>query len=379
MRNILFVVAIVLVAGGCRQRYEAGITYPKTGYLVVEGFINSGQGSTTFRLSRTVKINDTANLVNERGARVMVQGEDNSSVTMTETAPGTYSISQVPIQNSKKYRLRIITSQGKEYVSDFVTPIKTPPIDTISLTKESNGIQLNIDTHDPLNNTKYYSWYYEETWEFRAKYYRSLKYFRDIRGVIRGVVFIKPDHTYDSTVFRCWQFNNSTSIIIGSTAKLSQDIIHMPLIFIDQDSWKISVLYTVKLYQHSLSPNGYEFLKRMKKNTEQVGSIFDSQPSDLNSNIHCTTQPLEPVIGYIDVAEAQEKRLWLTPTDVAPWNYDLFCETAVWNSGMNLDSLYNQKPMIPTNPFNLDFQVATPICVDCTLRGFNNKPSYWPN
>jgi hypothetical protein len=51
------------------------------------------------------------------------------------------------------------------------------------------------------------------------------------------------------------------------------------------------VLYYIKLSQYALSHDAYLFYQKLKKNTEQLGSIFDAQPSELSSNIHCVTDP----------------------------------------------------------------------------------------
>jgi hypothetical protein len=82
-------------------------------------------------------------------------------------------------------------------------------------------------------------------------------------------------------------------------------------------------LYSINVRQYSLSKGRYEFLQRMKKNTEGTGSIFDAQPSELSGNIYCTTNN-DPVIGYIDVCPVQEKRIFVDPNKVPNWPYWLY-------------------------------------------------------
>ena len=160
----------------CKQEYIPPVNEENANLLVVEGFLNSGQGPTTIRLSRSVGLTDTTQKKIERGAKVNVEGEDGSSFALAGNNNGEYSISQLPLLNNVKYRLHIKTINGKEYASDFV-PIKiTPPIDSITWQSESDGLRLYVNTHDPQNATKYYQWEFEETWEFRSAYYSSLKY-----------------------------------------------------------------------------------------------------------------------------------------------------------------------------------------------------------
>ena len=50
--------------------------------------------------------------------------------------------------------------------SDFATVKKHFYLITISWKPENGGIKIYVNTHDLENNTRYYDWKYEETWEF---------------------------------------------------------------------------------------------------------------------------------------------------------------------------------------------------------------------
>jgi hypothetical protein len=381
MKSVIYLyIWLLALTIGCKEKYTPDVQYPNTGYLVVEGFINSGKGATNIRLSRTVKLTDSIVIRYEAGANVTVEGDDNRAYTLSPQPNGLYTNPQLSLTDTRKYRLHIKTIDNREYLSDFRAVIKTPPLDSIGWTRDLNGVQLNVNTHDVQNRTWYYTWNYEETWEFRAIYKPTLKYARDPNGAIIGVTRINANGNPDTTGFRCWQFNNSTDILIGSSIKLSQDIIHLPLQFIENASWKLSELYSIKVYQHGVSAQGYEFLQRMKKNTQQVGSIFDSQPSELNSNIHNVNNSTEPVIGFVDVADAQELRIFISSADVPGWRYKLVCEeqfvlpikdSLAANSRLNpVDSTLQDSRYV--------IHLTSPVCSDCRERGSNQKPSYWP-
>lgn len=383
-KNIAIIVLLLLVVTmRCKEKYDSGITYPNTGYLVVEGFINSGPGTTSIRLSRTVKLPDATSIKFEAGATVRVEGNDNSNYPLSSQGSGLYGAGTLPLNDARKYRLYIKTSNGKEYRSDFMSVIRTPKIDSISWTREANGVEVHINTHDVNNKTWYYTWNYEETWEFRSTYVPVLKYRLDASGAIAGIQYIYPNQSADTTGYRCWQYQNSTNILTGSSKKLSRDEIHLPLIDIEETSWKLSELYSVKVYQHGVSEQGFDFLQRMKKNTQQVGSIFDAQPSELNGNVHNIADPLEQVIGFVDVADAQEMRIFIDARDVPNWKYRLACE--VQNVANILDSIKQSSHLSPVAPTDYTmsgniarYDAASPVCVDCRLRGSNVRPSYWP-
>src|SRR4029079_12952146 len=162
----------------CKEEYNPHIEAKTTGVLVVEGFINSGQGPTTIRLSRSTDLQDTI-LNPESNAQVDVEGEDGSSFTLFNNGNGLYMNGQLTLSSSVKYRLLIRTGDGKEYASDY-TPVRyTPAIDSITWQRENDGLRIYANARDAQNATKYYQWKYEETWEIHSAFYTSIKYIRD--------------------------------------------------------------------------------------------------------------------------------------------------------------------------------------------------------
>lgn len=384
MKKTLFSLLVILIAG-CKEKYELPFSSPATGYLVVEGVINNGPDSTFIELSRTNKLSATQKQY-ERGARVQVEGDDNSTFNFTEISTGRYT-APLNLQNSRKYRLRIKTVAGKEYLSDFVEVKITPPIDSISWQKEDEGVQLYMNTHDPQSNTKYYQWNYVETWEFHSPFKSVLKFVTrpgPFGQLVAGIEYIYPDHRSDTSIFKCWRSAASTQIIIGSSAKLSEDLIYKPFLYIPKEDRRISVLYSINVKQYAITKAGYEFLEKMKKNTEENGSIFDPQPSQLKGNIYCVTDANEPVIGFVNISSVEEKRLFIDKSQVPFWSYRTSCaEEKVRNNTDSITDAWRGGAM-PTEELEMDgfrivyFGTSTPACVNCTLSGTNVKPVFWP-
>ncbi len=166
-----------------------------------------------------------------------------------------------------------------------------PQIDSVGWLRDNGGVQIYINTHDPKNNTWYYRWTTEETWEFHSTYYTSLDFLRNDNTEIIGVKFRRPDQAPELDSFTpAGEPKIQSSLILGSSKKLSIDSIHKPLIYIEPRSWKVSVLYSVLVKQYALTKEEYEFLDKMKKNTEETGSFFGRQPSELKGNIQCITK-----------------------------------------------------------------------------------------
>src|SRR5688572_20319859 len=108
-----------IAASGCKERYEPLPVAADNHFLVVEGFINTN-GITTIKLSRTIKLADTARPWRERGAYITVEGVNNTNFPLQETSIGTYTSSQVQLPEWSECRLRILTPNGKQYLSDNI-------------------------------------------------------------------------------------------------------------------------------------------------------------------------------------------------------------------------------------------------------------------
>ncbi|MES1222130.1 MAG: DUF4249 domain-containing protein, partial [Bacteroidota bacterium] len=301
--NIALGLLVVIVFAGCKDLYDLPDEVKNVRLLVVEGQINAGAGPTTIKLSRTVNLKDTASIKPELKAVVTVEGENGSNYTLTGDTKGQYSNAQLAINANVKYRLRIKTTDNKEYLSEYVPVVNAPPIDSVNWQRKESGIetgiQIFVNTHDPQNNTRYYRWEYDATWEFHSPYFSGFE-FQNGKVISR----VEPNK-----VLICWKSESSSQVFLGSSAKLSQDQISLfPLNIIPFSSIKISVRYSILVKQYALTKQAFEYWDVLKKNTEQVGTLFDPQPSNLISNIHCVSNPGELVVGFISAGAVSEKR-----------------------------------------------------------------------
>lgn len=390
MKRFSLILFFSLLLFGCREEYISPVITPDLGYLVVEGVINSGPGNTTIKLSRTTQLTNGKRIL-EKKATVMILDENNTEYPLSQNLPGEYVANGLNLDTTLKYRLRISTD-NKEYLSDYVKVNNNPPIDSITWSRTTDGVQVKANTHDPQNISKYFRWEYFETWEFHSAYLPNTKYADNDPYFVE---FFDHGHRFDSSRYRCWQFDTSRNIILGSTVKYAIDSISTPLTVIEPMSWKLSVLYSINVRQYAFTKDGYDFLQKMKKNTEQLGSIFDAQPSELQGNIHCTSNPDEIVVGYISCCPIREKREFIRNSDLPGWNYAPNCFLKIQINDPDSIRIYNYPPsgsipfILPVGVFTrtslpppdgliLSFTEAERQCVDCTVLGTSQKPSFWP-
>jgi hypothetical protein len=174
---IIFVVVLSTIIWGCVKPYLPPIITAGKSYLVVEGAINTGQDSTIIHLSRTIPISAPSGTMSppELNASVMVESDANAGYPLTDVGNGYYVAAGLNLNASNKYRLQITTADEKVYQSDFVPVKNSQPIDSVSYQVMNNGVQINVSSNDPTNNTRYYRWDYNEN------PYRRIPFCSDIR------------------------------------------------------------------------------------------------------------------------------------------------------------------------------------------------------
>ncbi len=381
MKRVACILFSVISFMACKKPYNPPALTGNGSYLVVEGVVNSGADSTVIKLSRTVNIASKVTANPELHAVVTVESDQGANFPLTEIANGKYVSAGLNLNNSRTYRLSIKTSDNKQYQSDLVPVLVTPPIDSIGfniITLPVTGIQIYVNTHDLSNTTKYFRWDYDEAWTFHAKY---ISYYVST-GSALAIRLPSQAITY------CYTNDVSSDIVLGTSAKLQQDIIYQaPIVFIASTSEKIETEYSILLRQYALTPDAYNFWINLKKNTEQLGSIFDAQPSQLEGNIHCITNPSEPVIGYISACAVSSKRVIISNLQLPAWlpTYPYSCEQDTDKKPYDIynDLVLDSGHFIPTGPPPINgalpsiFYYSTRECADCTIRGSIIPPPFF--
>ncbi|WP_419801383.1 DUF4249 domain-containing protein [Mucilaginibacter sp.] len=309
MKNIILLLSLFIlgVVFSCKKSYNPPAIAVNTNYLVVEGLINTGADTTTISLSRTIKLDSNTVAKPEPKAAVSVQDENNNNYPLTELAAGKYS-ALLNLSNTHKYKLHILTADGNEYTSELLAAINTPDIDSIPYKVTNTGIQFYVNTHDPQNKTRYYRWSFEETWAY-VSFHQSIYQFLNGKIVPRSI---------SASINTCYKSQFSKQIVVGSSEKLAQDIINLqPVNYVAAVSGKISNGYSFLLKQYGLTQAAYSYWENLKKNTENLGSIFDAQPSTITGNIHCITHPEIPVLGFISVSTVKSKRIFIDHNNIA--------------------------------------------------------------
>jgi len=381
IKNSLYYILIIFFGTQCRQTYLPPATQANYSYLVVDGFIANGNDSTIIRLSRTTPISDSIFSAPELGAQVSVAGDQGDVYFLTDAGNGNYYIPSLTLKSAEKYKLRIATTNGKTYESEPQEPRATPPIDSLSwdqATPSPGAVNIYVTTHDPQNNTRYYKWDYIETWKYTSKFQSILEY------TSNGLI-IRP--TADD-IFTCWRTKTSSDILINSSEKLEDDVIFKSLlVHIVAPDDRLTTKYSLLVKQYAIDKNAFTYYRQLQNNSQNLGSIFGTTPSQLKGNIHNVNDASEVVIGYINAGSISQQRIFIDFSQLNLWpptsTYYANCELVLL--GLNEYQFYlTQGSYLPlyyksSNGRPVGLWVGSPDCVDCRLHGgTNTKPSFWP-
>lgn len=374
MRRVLLL--LILSLTGCVDAYfPPGIKDSKS-VLVIDGFININEVS-QIKLSRSQNITDNKAAELELGASVWLEDNVGQIISLTEEGDGIYTL-QPQAFTASSYRLYVKTKNGSEYVSGF-EPIKaSPPIDSVTWSiAPDKGIQVFVNTHDFDNPEGFYRWTFQETSAYTSAFNSTYIYNYGTRSVE-----LRPNNIY-----QCWRIINSSDILVESTQRLSKNIIdHFPIRHVAQNSEMLRYKYSILVKQYSLTETAYNYWNQLKKNSEDLGSLFGPIPTQITGNFRSVTNPTEPVVGYFQIGSLSIKRIFISYEELpTPPSYNtpyaaceaqnLFLSEVANFSGPFL--LISGIPN-PNGPGIIGYTYSSQQCVDCRATGgTTTKPDFW--
>jgi hypothetical protein len=340
--------------------------------LVVEGIITDQPVAYVVKISRSLPLGRKNIAKPVKGCIVSVTDDLGSLYTFKESIPGTYLSDPTKFRGKigRKYTLQINTNTvyNKLHYESFPMSMKpVPQIDSIYYEKKTikersetsqgvDGCQIYLNTHDAQNKCNFYRWEYNETWEFRLP--------------------------YDVPNSKCWISSNSDRINIKSTSALEEDrITRYPLNFISNGSDRLKVKYSVLVNQYSLNEDEFLYWEKLQNISEQVGGLYDIIPAAIPSNISCLEDPNDKVLGYFSVSAVTAKRIFIKDYFAGIINLYTECISDTVPGGVPIPNLGISVWVIETiNTTMPPAKVLTEDkgCADCTVRGTNIRPVFWP-
>ncbi|MFC5625587.1 DUF4249 domain-containing protein [Algoriphagus winogradskyi] len=371
-----------MLLSGCREPFNPEIEPADLSVLVVEGYLDTEGLPSKLKLSYTQNIQTTNSyLPSYPSAVVFLRSESGEQYPLTDLGSGEFEFAY-DIPENQNYRLYISTNEGRSYTSDLLQPILTPEIIDVGFVENELGVEVYLTTKGD-ENADDFLWTFEETYSFRPKFLSYYKFDPETADI----VYRDQDERTDL----CYRGSVSSDLILETSSRFEdQFVFRQSITQILKNDERLGLKYSILISQKALDKKASEFWEILRKNSDDIGSIFSPLPSNIGGNINNDQDPDAPVVGFVSLGTIRQKRLFISVQEVAPW---IVYEPAYGGCFVEPDTIpkteYAQSfasgSFVPVFPIFSEFNELEPIgyrgsprpCTDCTLRGTNVKPDFW--
>lgn len=377
------IVLLMALLTGCVSEFSAKLPDTDSGILVFEGNI-AGNSELNFYLSKTIPLgSELPEDYNGVQANIVVVGDNGyRSEPAQYLGTGHHRLQMGVLEKDVAYGIEIQYNE-QTYRSVLEKPWVTPEIDSISWVQpeEYGKVSIRVSTHDESVESRYFLWNYVEDWEI-ASHYRATYIYDPV---------MKELYEDESAPYHyCWYNKNGTEILIGSGESSDYSrIVNQQLLEYESSNQKLSLLYRIKLRQMAISKAAHTYYENKRKYNNEMGGLFTPQPTELESNIVCTTNSSLKVIGYVNVAyNTTEKVMYIANGELSipfrqpPCELSKLSDLLKEQGGppLSADEAYRAgfRPVM-FDPISGDLW-SSGECADCRYYGgTKNKPEGWPN
>ena len=379
--------AVLWFFTACVERYYPDGDEIFTGTLVINASLTNLTGIQTIQISRSDGL-VYPEFIPESGCLVEVENASGEKLSFSEGKPGYYS-TEVPdgfMNFGERYMLRVITSAGDLYLSDYSQLNPSTDIDRIYYERESyptadpeifiEGIRFYVDFEINADSSEFMRWELLETYEFHNPPYEGFIYSFD--RVLRPL----PDSLDDR---QCWITGHVNEIYTLDAANMTSDhYTYMPLHFVSNETQRLSYGYSLLVRQHSMDAPAFRYWDELKKNSQTQSGLYDRLPSITPGNIVNIDDPDEKILGFFGVSGVSEKRFFVKDVEGLE-KYDVrFCypypEPPRYRYLMISDlPVYVSRAIDPETGLRHTGETIHE-CLDCRIRkgSSGDPPDYWP-
>jgi len=377
-KAIGFVFVLLATLLGCRTPYEPEVPATELRVLVVEGYLDTEGLKSELKLSRTAPLGASSAFIPELRAKVVLKSASGQVFPLTETGLGTY-IFERNIDEKQSYLLEIELSSGERYVSEGLQPIVTPEIIDAGFKLDEEGVEVFVSTQGNANADDFL-WTFEETWIFRPRIRTTYIYVPEIKNV--------RDQKQSEQTSLCFKTEPSPGILLETSSRFKDQVVFQKTITeIPTGDERIMERYSILVSQKGLASKDVPFWEILKKNTEDIGSIFSPLPSLIGGNIKSLDAAKSPVIGQVSLGVIRQKRIYINQVQVSPWNYldPKFNDCAIGEEAIlakDYQAIFGNGAVVPTRPLMVGTTIvgyypSSKRCTDCSLYASKLKPSFW--
>lgn len=403
MKNYIFKIFILVLTasffGSCTEPYALQTkNYEEA--LVIEATISNELKYQEVKITKTYKLEENFPTT-VTDAVVILKDNLGNTYDFAEQGNKYVSVNEFKAEPNRHYQLKIITDDGRSYIS--TTEVLTHEtsiqsiVPTVTNVNGVRGVEMIVNSFDPTNSSKYYRFEYEETHKIIAPRWLPVK------AVVTptpspGVIDLVP-RTEEAQF--CFTTKKSDKIILTSTNDLSEDRVIFPVRFIKDSDYTIANRYSILVKQYVQNLASHTFYKTLKELSGSEGILSQNQPGFFFGNIKSVENPDEKVIGYFEVSSVSSQRIFFNFEDVFPNQlqpkypykcnpdpllgnddpefffkycfspFDLSC------AGYTVLSALANGSMVYFNFSGGKYELYPTPCGDCTSFSSNIRPTFW--
>jgi len=374
--GLVFVLLATLL--GCRTPYEPEVPATELRVLVVEGYLDTEGLKSELKLSRTAPLGASSAFIPELRAKVVLKSASGQVFSLSETGLGTY-IFERNIDEKQTYSLEIEPSSGERYVSESLQPIVTPEIIDAGFKRDEEGVEVFVSTQGNANADDFL-WTFEETWIYRPRIRTAYIYVPELKNV--------RDRKDSEQTSLCFKTQPSPGILLETSSRFKDQVVFQKTITeIPTGDERIMERYSILVSQKGLASKDVPFWEILKKNTEDIGSIFSPLPSLIGGNIKSLDAAKSPVIGQVSLGVIRQRRIYINQVQVSPWNFldPRFNDCTIGEEAVlakDYQTIFGNGAVVPTRPLMagttiIGYYPSSRKCTDCSLYASKLKPSFW--
>ncbi|MCQ2247056.1 MAG: DUF4249 domain-containing protein [Bacteroidaceae bacterium] len=367
---------MALLMASCIDEYNANLPESDSRILVVEGSIVS-ESSCEFLLSTTVPLNTNVNNSTFKemavaNAEVWIEGTDGQRFNATMTEAGKYVANVGTLNENHAYSLKI-QYNGNTYESTPAKPAVSPDIEKVWF--EQPREDMNVDALISLKPSKdgkpqYFKWSFYETWMVASYYHSDYEYNPKTDKIEPAEVDFGLGYMY----------NDPGEVVMASSETFQGNKIEgFRLLTLPNNTNRFVWRYCLTVNQRAISKEEYEFENMRKKLSSDMGGLFSPQPSELPSNIHCTSAKLN-AIGFVGVSgNVVTNHYFADGGSEIKSNFRMDCaqladETKARYTNLELYKMGFRVSLY--TPMGIEWSTAS--CVDVRQQGaVLEKPDFW--
>ena len=397
MKKIALYLAGLLLAASCIYPFEPE-TPPVDRCLVFEGNLVIGESSTmSVRLLQPlsgsiVTDTDTWNINGE----ARVECTDGTVINGVPRLRGSNEVAFIfNLTNAsakEAYRVWFTDDKTKKvYRSNWMKVEKAPLIERIDFVPDDKNVKVRLTLTGPTDDTRYFCWTYTEDWEIHSDFLPLYLYRYGVDPYnIRGQAYEEIQGEYDK--YYCWNRASSKELFVADTRDLnSRTLPARQIAEFGRTTPRCQELYCISVTAYGISADRYAYIHHMNEVSNIQGDLFSPNPSAMRGNLRCEQDSTELVLGYVGVCQTTMTRAFFEGTRYYTGRVDYSVrffpnlseplEAESNEKGYDYFYMLDNRPLYMVADENGDekMQWAPRRCVDCTVHGTKNKPSYWPN